>query len=174
MPKKSPVAVIESLIYWNTDVGTCQECSQQKQKLSVMELYMPLDLFSLLILGEGEEATYAAISGIASFAMTQAKDAFRVDQTRLLCETCLESAFAGFTKKDAYQITRRGVEQQAKQQKVIWTAIFYCLLVGGETREEMVYKSQANHFALGGAGFRPPLHDVLTMGWQAVGEFLPK
>jgi hypothetical protein len=169
-----PVAVIESLISWNTRRGTCQGCNQQKQQLSVLELYFPLDLYTLLLEGEGEEAKYTVISGVATLAAAQIRDYFVISQTKLLCDKCLKSAFAVFTKKDTYEVTKRSVEQEIKQQQRAWSAIFYCLVLAGNTRHEMVYQSNYTHIAANGFGARPSLHDLLTIGNDAAEKYFPK
>ncbi len=168
----APIGVLESLIYWNTDQGTCQRCQQQKQQLSVLELYLPLDLYTLLLSGKGEEAKYKGISGVTSVAGEQIRDQFLISQSQLLCGECLKSAFAGFTKKDAYETAKRGVEKEAKKQRIIWSAIFYCLVLGGSTRHDMIHKSNYAHIAIDGSDFRPPLHDLITMGNGAAREHL--
>jgi len=167
-----PVGVIESLIYWNTDTGMCQGCQQPKKQLSVLESYFPLNLYTLLFVAEGEDAKYAAVSGVATIADEQIHDYFVVSQTKLLCEKCLKSAFAGFVKKDAYEMTRQGIEREAKNHRVVWSALIYCLLLDGGTRQDLLYKSRSSHIAIGGYDFRPPLHDVLTMGNDAARQNL--
>ena len=173
-PSPSPVAVIESLISWNIEMGTCQGCDLPDQSLSRLELYLPVDLYTLLLFGKTEDAKYTAISGVASVAVEQVRDQFLASRTQLLCEICLKRAFAGFTKKDAYETTKRAVEQEMKQKKGAWSAIYYCLLLRGTTRHEMLYQSNFTHIAANGFDTRPTLHDLLTIGNKAAEKHLPK
>jgi hypothetical protein len=163
---RGPVTVIESLISWNIQRGTCQGCHQPNQQLSLLELYLPVDLYTLLLFGKTEEAKYTAISGITSISVEQVRDHFPVSRTQLLCGNCLKRAFAGFTKKDTYETTKRAIEQEMKQQKRAWSAIFYCLFLSGTTEHEMLYQSNYTHIAASGIDPRPSLHDLLTIGYD--------
>ena len=168
-----PIAVLESLITWNTKRGTCQRCHLRNQQLSVLDLYFPPDFYTLLLSGKGEDAKYTTIAGVTTLAAQQIRDQFLISQTQYLCGTCLKTAFAGFSKKDVYETTKKGIEQEA-QQGSAWSAIFYCLVLGGNTRHEMIHKSNQAHIAMSGFDARPSLHDLLTEGNDAARKQFPK